>query len=101
MRKFLITMNVAVGLGFVIASIILQSTTLFTTGIVSFNIAIFIWWLGISENIVESSQEIQVANERIMRSNYQLGEVIREYQFILEEQITRAKGQNDARVTHN
>lgn len=101
MRKILIAMNVAVGLGFVCASIILKSSTLFTTGIVSFNIAIFIWWLGISENIVESSEELQLANERIMRSNYQLQEVIREYQFILEEQITRSKGNNDARVTHN
>lgn len=96
MRKFLIAMNVAVGLGFVVASIILQSSTLFTTGIVSFNFAIFIWWLSISENIVENSEEIQLANERIMRSNYELRELVREYQFILEEQITRAKGNGNA-----
>lgn len=96
MRRYLIGFNVAVGLGWVVTSIMFQNITFFTAGIVSFQIATFLWWQKASEGIIETAEDLQLTNERIMQSNYELRDILREYQFIFEEQQKRMKGQNNA-----
>ncbi len=101
MRKFLIAVCIVMGIVSFVLWMYNRELSLFTTGIVCFNVATFIWWLSISENIVENSEELQLANERIMRSNYELRDLVKEYQFILEEQLNKAKGNGNASVTNN
>lgn len=96
MRRYLIGFNVVVGLGWVVASIIFQNITFFTAGIVSFQVATFLWWHQASEGIIETAEDLQLTNERIMRTNYELRDILREYQFIFEEQRKKMKGGQNA-----
>ena len=101
MRKFFMAINVALGLGLVIASLVMKSQILFVAGVTCFNMAVYLWWYGLSDKIVRCSEELQLANERIMESNDKLRNVVREYQYICGDQLNelkKLKGVNNASI---